>query len=99
MRKRLKITTEDGKSYKFTAEQLNVAYSAVNLMDKMECAALYLRNYCHFNDEDFTDDEWWLCCTTLSDLYEEKFNNGGNNSIWKSACDEFVEMYEKGEVI
>lgn len=97
-KKRFKYKDERGKQYRFTEDELTTAWNIIEKVDKVDTASLYLRNYCKFNADEFTCDEWWVCCSILCRLYAEKMNNGANDAVWKAACDEFVEMYEKGEV-
>ena len=99
MKKRVKFTDKHGKRYKFTNDELVTAWNIVDRVDKVDTASLYLQNYCKMNAEDFTTDEWWTLCTTVCELYAKRLNNGANDMIWKSACDEFVKLYEKGVVL
>lgn len=96
--KKFKFKKENGKTLRFTEEQLVTAWNIIDKVDKVDTASLYLRNYCKFNADEFTCDEWWICCATICQLYAEKFNNGANDLIWKSACDDFMQMYKKGDV-
>lgn len=98
-RKKFRYTDENGKTYRFNDDDLTTAWRIVEQVDKIDTASLYLMNYCKLKLEEFTNDEWWLCCATLCGIYAEKMGNGANDAVWKSACDEFVEMYKKGEVI
>ena len=98
-KKRFKFKDELGHKYRFTPEELTTAWNIIDRVDKVDTASLYLRNYCKLNADEFTCDEWWLCCATLCQLYAEKLNGGANDLIWKSACDDFIRMYEKGDVI
>lgn len=98
-RKRFKFKDDKGKQYRFTDDELITAWNIIERVDKVDTASLYLRNYCKLNADDYSTDEWWVLCATLCELYAEKFNGGANDAVWKSACDDFVKMYEKGEVI
>ena len=99
MAKRFKIRLNNGKTYRFTGEQMSVAWNIMDRTDKKETASLYLEKYLKFDMKDFTDDEWWLCVATLCKIYTEKYNGGANDAIWKSACDEFKDLWEKGDII
>lgn len=98
-KKVFRFTHDNGKRYKFTEDELVMAWNIIDRVDKVDTASLYLRNYCKFNADEFTNDEWWICCSKICKLYEDKFNNGANDAVWKSACDEFMSMWEKGEVM
>lgn len=97
-RKVFRIKDERGKRYRFTSDELVMARNIIDRVDKVDTASLYLRNYCKFDADEFTTDEWWVCCAKICELYADKLNGGANDMIWKSACDEFMLMYEKGEV-
>jgi hypothetical protein len=98
-KKVFRIKDADGKRYRFTNDELVMAWNITDRVDKADVASLYLHNYCMFDEKDFTCDEWWTCVDLLIDLYSKKFNSGANDKIWKSACDEFMDLWEKGDVI
>lgn len=98
-KKRFKFRDEAGRTYKFDNDELITAWNIIDRVDKIDTASLYLRNTCHLNVDSFTTDEWWICCAALCQLYVEKYNGGANDSIWKDACTDFMELYAKGEVI
>lgn len=98
MSRKFRIDMGNGKVYRLNGEELNVGWNIMDRRDKQEVASLYLENYCKFDIHTFTCDEWVTCVDVLMKLYTRKFNSGANDAIWKSACDEFMSMWEKGDI-
>jgi len=81
-----------------TPREIEVGWVVMERVDKIEIASSYLTNYCNLVRTAFTDEEWWQMCIELSNIYRELFNSGGNDSMWKTACKQFVSRYKKGEI-